>query len=212
LEVAGSGGGALFLPFTPEFQATIGDDFSYDGDEPRWLCRFIDAHACAACEAADLTAQDPATFLECDGPHLPRSPVSCLACGSPCLGPIGIECFGVPGPPLAYLAPKYGAPLVGRLCEKCGRVWLSLYPHDHEARRELAARIADGGCCGLCRQGRLRVTRVDVPYSGFAGLYDPASPTGHLGAAGLVADLLVAVCDSCGEAEARARWPARTPA
>jgi hypothetical protein len=137
--------------------------------------------------------------------------LACPACGSSCLGPLAVECYGVPGPPLAYLAPKYGAPLVGRLCGECGRVWLSLYPDDAEGRRELAARVVDGGACGQCGGGRLRATRVDVPHGGFGRLYDPASPTGQHGVPGWVADLLVVVCDSCGEAEARAGWPRRTP-
>jgi hypothetical protein len=211
LEVAGGGGGALFLPCTPEFEATVGEEL-YDDTEPRWLCRFIDALACSTCGACDLALQDFATYLQCDGPHLPRSPLTCRACGSSCLGPITVECFGVPGPPLAYLAPQYGAPLVGRLCGGCGRAWLSLHSQDSKARRELAGRFPGGGTCGRCGRGQLRVTRVDVPYSDFAGLYDPASPTSHHVAASLVADQLVAVCDSCGEAEARARWRGQDPA
>jgi hypothetical protein len=206
LEVAGGGGGELFLPFTPKFESGVGEDFSYDGNEPRWLCRFLDAHACPTCGTCDLAPQDVATYLRCDGPHLPRSPLNCPACGSWCLGPIAVECFGVPGSPLAYLAPKYGAPLLGRLCEGCGLTWLSLDPEDREARRELAKRFSGEAACGRCRQGQLRMTRVDVPYSDLAGLYDPASHAGHLGEAGLLADLFVAVCDSCGEAETRAKW------
>jgi hypothetical protein len=195
----------LFLPCTPEFEATVGEDFYHD-TEPRWLCRFIDACVCFTCGACDLAPNDFACYLQCDGPHLPRSPLICRACGSSCLGPIAVECFGVPGPPLAYLAPQYGAPLLGRLCQGCGLTWLSLDPQDSKARRELASRFAGEGTCGRCRQGQLRMTRVDVPYSDFAGLYDPASQVGHLGDAGLLADLFVAVCDSCGEAEPRAKW------
>src|SRR6202007_1005723 len=131
-------------------------------------------HACAVCGASDLTAHDPATYLDCDGPHLPPSPLPCPACGSSCVGPIAVGCYGVPGGPLAYLAPKFGAPLAGRLCRGCGRVWLSLHADDTAARRELAARFADSGRCERCRRGRLRATRVDVPYAGFGGLYDPA--------------------------------------
>jgi hypothetical protein len=212
LEVAGGSGEALFLPFTPELEATLGDDFAYDGSEPRWLCRFLDAQVCTRCGTSDFTAHDPTTYLQCDGPHLPQSPVACPGCGASCLGPLAIECFGVPGPPLAYLADKFGAPLVGRLCGACGRVWLSLYPDDAEARRELAARFADDGSCARCGRGRLRTTRVDVPHGGFGGLYDPALPSGPYGAPAWVADLLVVVCDTCGEAEAKARWPERTPA
>ena len=207
LEVAGRGGAALFLPFTPEFEAALGAGFSYDGSEPRWLCRFLDAHACPACGASDLAAHDPATYLYCDGPYLPPSLLPCPACGASCLGPLAVECFGVPGPPLAYLAPKFGAPLAGRLCGGCGRVWLSLYAGDAEARRELAARLADGGACGRCDRGRLRATRVDVPYAGFGGLYEPASPSGPYREPAWAADLRVVVCDSCGEAETRAGWP-----
>jgi hypothetical protein len=206
LEVAGGSGEALFLPFTPEFEATLGEDFSYDGSEPRWLCRFLDARACPNCGACDLAAHDPATYLECDGPHLPRSARSCPACNTSCLGPLAVECFGVPGPPLAYLAPKFGAPLIGRLCSGCGRVWLSLNPDDAEARRELVTRFADSGPCGLCGMGRLRATRVDVPHGGFAGLFDPSSPSGSCGAPAWAADLMVVVCDKCGESEPRANW------
>jgi hypothetical protein len=91
---------------------------------------------------------------------------------------------------------------LGRLCKGCGLIWLSLDLQDSEARRELANRFFGHAACARCRQGQLRMTRVDVPYSDFAGLYDPASQVGHLGEAGLLADLLVEVCDSCGEAEA----------
>jgi hypothetical protein len=196
----------LFLPFTPQFEATLGDDFAYDGSEPRWLCRFLDAFACPTCGATDLAAHDPPTYLECDGPHLPPSSLPCPACGASCLGPIAVECFGVPGGPLAFLAPNYGAPLAGRLCRGCGRVWLSLYPDDAEARRELSARFPDGGPCGHCGRGRLRSTRVDVPHAGFGGLFDPSAPSGPQGESAWVAHLLVTVCDSCGEAEVRAGW------
>jgi hypothetical protein len=211
LEVSGSGGGGLFLPLTPEFEAGLGEDFVFDGSEPRWLSRFLDAHACTGCEACDLVPHDLATYLECDGPHLPPSALACRACGSSCLGPLALESYGVPGQPLAYLAPKYGAPLAGRLCGRCGRTWLSLDPDDTEARRELAARFQDGGPCSRCEPGRLRVTRLDVPYSGFAGLYDPASPSGPYGEPSWAADLLLVVCDSCGEAEARVEWPGANP-
>lgn len=207
LEASGVGGAALHLPFTAEFEATLDEEFAFDGSEPRWLCRFIDARACTACGAADLAAHDPATYLECDGPHLPASPLPCRACGSPCAGPLGVECFGVPGRPLAYLAAQYGAPLAGRLCRGCGRVWLSLHPDDAEGRRELAARFPDGGACGRCGRGRVRATRVDVPHAGFGGLYDPSVPAGPYKEPSWAADLLVAVCDSCGEATARAGWP-----
>jgi hypothetical protein len=198
----------LFFPFPPVVEATLRDDFDYDS-EPSWRCRFIDALACLACGASDLTVHDLAAYLECDGPSLPRSLSACPACGSSCHGPLEFECYGVPGPPLAYLAPQYGAPLLGRLCSGCGRVWLSLFPDDAEARRELAARIADHGCCGRCGRGRLRLTRVDIPHADFGGLFDPALPSGPYGAPTWVADLLVAVCDACGEAEARAGWPGR---
>jgi hypothetical protein len=84
-------------------------------------------------------------------------------------------------------------------------VWLSLYAEDRKGRRELAARITDGGGCPSCSGGRLRVTRMDMPHDGYGGLFDPATSV-------CVADLLVAVCDTCGEAEARADWVARKPA
>jgi hypothetical protein len=197
----------LFFPFRPEVEATLGEDFAYDGSEPRWLCRFIDALACARCGSVDLTVQDLTTYLGCDGPYLPTSPLACPACGSSCHGSLDFDCYGVPGRPLAYLAPKYGAPLSGRLCTACGRVGLSLFPEDAEARRELTARVADHGPCKRCGRGRLRLTRVDVPHAGFGGLFDPALPSGPYKTPTWVADLLVAICDACGEAEARAEWP-----
>jgi hypothetical protein len=211
LEVSGWGGGAPFLPVTPEFEATVSEEVLCDDTEPRWLCRIIDARACPTCGVCDLAARDLATYLQCDGPHLPRSPLSCPACASTCLGPIRIECFGVLGTLLAYLDRNYGAELDGRLCEGCGLVWLSLYPDDSEARRELVARFPSAGPCGRCGRGQLRVTRVDVPHAGFAGLYDPAVQTGRPLEAGLVADLVVAVCDSCGEAETRGEWCGTAP-
>jgi len=204
LEVAGNGHAALFLPLVAE--EAVGDDFSYDGSEPRWLCRFIDAHACTTCGAADLAPHDAAMYLGCDGPHLPTSPLPCPACGAPCLGEIAVECFGVGEPPLAYLAPKFGAPLAGRVCGACGRLWLSLHADDTEARRELATRIPDGGPCGACGRGRLRRTRVDVTYSGFAGLYEPTPTSAPYGDPVWAADLLAVVCDSCGAVQARAEW------
>jgi len=207
LEVSGGGGGALFLPLTRAFEATLGDDFAYDGSEPRWLCRFLDGRACPACGACDLAAHDATTYLECDGPHLPSSPLLCRVCGGPCLGPIAVEVFGGPGTLLAYLGPKFGAPLAARVCRRCGQVWLGLYREDTEARRELAARFPDGGPCDPCRRGRLRATRTDVPHAGFGGLYDPSSQSGPYGAAAWAADLLVVVCDGCGEAVFQARWP-----
>jgi hypothetical protein len=118
--------------------------------------------------------------------------------------------MGVPGQPLAHLASQYGAPLLGRLCRMCGRVWLSLHADDAKGRQELAARFGDSGACGRCGRGRVRVTRVDVPHAGSGVLYDPALPHGPHGWPTSAADLFVAVCDSCGEAEARAAWPEPT--
>ncbi len=186
------------LPFTREFQATVGEDFWNNDSDPRLHCRVIDGRACTNCVACDLITRDVVTYLRCDGPYLARSPHSCPACHGNCLGPITIDCFGVIGTLLAYLGPQYGAPLYGRLCEGCGQVWLSLYAADDEARRELAARFPSKTSCSLCGRGRLRLTRVDVPHSGFAGLYDWTVDS--LGKAGLVAELWVAACDSCGEA------------
>lgn len=206
LEVAGRGGAMLLIPLRSEFEATIGDDFDWDAD-PRWMCRFVDALACPDCGTCDLTVVDPATYLACDGSHLAGSPEPCRACGFACLGPITFESLGVPDQPLAYLGPQYGAPLVGRLCAACHLIWLSLYPDDDEARRELAGRFVDGGTCGRCGRGRLRATHVDVPHTGDGGLFDPEQPTGQYGGPAWVADLLVVVCDQCGEADARARWP-----
>jgi hypothetical protein len=196
----------LFLPLRPEFEAAIDDDFDWDSD-PRWLCRFIDSLSCPECGTCDLTVSNPSAFLGCDGPHLPVSPAACRACGSSCHGPLAFECYGVPGQPLAFLGPQYGGPLVGRLCGACHLVWLSLHPDDAEGRRELAARFPDGGTCDQCGRGRLRATRVDVPHAGYGGLYDPSQPTGQYGGPAWVADLLIVVCDSCGEATARAGWP-----
>jgi hypothetical protein len=202
LEVSGRGVGPVFFPIPPAVESELGDDFDWESD-PRWLCRFIDALACPDCGQCDLAVADPQTYLNCDGPHLPQSSVWCRACSSACRGPLEFECYGAPGVPLAYLAPNYGAPLVGRLCVACGRVWLCLYPDDSKGRMELEARFPDSGCCTCCGRGRLRATNVEVPHgNGFGALYDPGLPSGK----NCVADWLVSVCDSCGEAEARAGW------
>jgi hypothetical protein len=192
---------ALFLRPTSAYEAELETDASFDPSGPQWLCRYLDGYPCFDCRTVDLTVSDLTQLLACEGRHLPHSDRPCPACGQACRGLLAIECFGVGRPPLAFLKPKFGAPLWARLCVSCARVWLSLHPGDSEARKELAERFPDGGCCPHCGVGRQRVTQVDLPYSGFAGLHDPARSTG-------VEGLRVVVCDSCGEAPLRLEEPA----
>jgi hypothetical protein len=205
LEVSGQGGGALLFPFPKELEHILEEDFDFDRD-PRSLCRYVDALTCKSCDTCRLILQNLSVFLSCDGPYLPQSPHACPACSGSCYGPLQFDIDGVPSAPLAYLAPKFGAPLIGRLCSACGQIWMSLYPDDYEARRELASRFASSGACSRCAVGQLRETNMDVPYSGLAGLFDATMPTGKYGAPTLVADLLVRVCDACGEALPRIHW------
>lgn len=186
----------MFIRPTTAYQAELEDDPSVDMSGPQWLSRYLDAYPCLSCQSVDLAVYDLTQLLECEERHLPRSDRRCPECRRACRGPLALECFGVGEPPLAFLKPKFGAPLWCRLCASCGRVRLSLHPDDSEARAELAQRFADGGRCPRCRVGRQRVTQVDLPYSGFAALCEPAKSV-HTGG------LLVAVCDSCGEAPAR---------
>src|SRR5262249_19675777 len=167
--------------------------------------RYLDGYPCFDCGTVDLAVHDLNRLLGDERGRLPDADRPCPVCGGACHGPLGIECFGVGEPPLAFLAPKDGAPLCGRLCASCGRVRLSLHPGDSEARAELAARFPDEGPCPFCGVGRRRVTHLDVPYSGPAGLYRPPSSTGtgesgRRGRPVRVAGLMVATCDSCGEA------------
>ena len=205
LEVNGSGGSCLFLPFTPEFEAKLGEDFEYDS-EPQWICRFLDGVACDKCGHVELKVHDTAIYLACDGPYLALSSEVCQVCALPCLGPLDIECFGVPARPLAHLAPQYGALLVCRLCRNCDLLWLSLHPDDHVGRQELSARFPVISYCGRCDHGRLRGTHIDVPHAGVGVLSDPSLKSGPYQGATDVAELLVNVCDQCGEVEVRAKW------
>jgi hypothetical protein len=202
------GGGALYFGPTKTFLAELEDEDTFDGTQPYWLCRYLDGYPHFTCGTVDLAVSDLQLLLAREGQQLPHSERRCPACDLPCRGPQPIECDGVPGMALAFLKHKYGAPLWGRVCARCGRVWLSLAPEDTEARTELAKRFPDSGPCPRCGQGRVRVTRLDVPHSGFAGLYEPApaEPEGEgnpYRQSTRVAGLLVAVCDRCGEAATR---------
>jgi hypothetical protein len=205
LEVNASGGGGLMLQPTAGYQSVIEEDADFDWSSPSWLGRYLDGYPCFACDTVELAVADRKRYLDCEGRYLPHSSRLCPVCRSTCRGPLVIECDGVGSPPLAFLDHQYGAPLRGTLCSTCGRVWMHLVADDDEARTELARRFADSGPCMLCKRGRLRLTRVDVPHSGVAGLYQPAPPaeTGRHREPTRVADLLVAVCDSCGEAAVR---------
>lgn len=200
LELGSGSGDSLLIRTTPAFEAFIGELEDFNGTEPWWLARFLDGYPCFACETVDLAVNDLKLFLASEGEHLPHSDCSCPACDGTCRGPLVIECFGCLGTPLVYLTDKFGAPLTAWLCVACGRVWLSLYPDDAEARQELANRFPESGRCANCKNGRVRVTRVDVPGSGFARLYKPqAAEGGNSQIPVRVRDLLVAACDSCGE-------------
>jgi hypothetical protein len=205
LEVNASGGGGLMLQPTPGYQSVIEEDPDFDWSSPSWLGRYLDGYPCFDCETVELALADRKRYLDCEGRYLPHSSRRCPLCRLTCRSPLVIECDGVGSPPLAFLAPQYGAPLLGALCPSCGRVWMSLAADDEEARTELARRYPDGGSCGRCVRGRLRLTRVDVPHSGVAGLYRPVPPAedGRHRHPACVADLLVAVCDFCGEAAVR---------
>lgn len=180
-ELHAAGGGAIYL--------AIDSELPEDDDEAPTY-RYLDAHACFDCGAADLALVDQTRFLELEGQALAHADRSCPACRSACHGPIAIACDAAPDPVLAFLGNKYGAPLWSRLCVPCGKVWLSLHPEDAEARRELAGRFPDGGACTRCGEGRRRATTMDAPYSGEVRLQDKER----------VLDLLLAICDACGEA------------
>jgi hypothetical protein len=197
---AEGGGGTYFSPSTA-YRAES-DDREFDEiEERRWFCRFLDGYPCFNCGTVDLTVHDLESFLEIDGHELPLSNWFCPVCNVPCLGPRDLEGDAAPGLLLAFLDFQYGAPLLGRLCPSCGRVSLSLHPDDSTARTELANRFPDGGKCPSCEKGHLRVTHLDVPHSGFVGLYDP----GVDGKDWRDIDLTVTICDSCGEASVRLR-------
>jgi hypothetical protein len=198
VEVMGEGGGGLYFGPSRESLPEVETDKDFDGSQPYWLCWYLDAFPCFRCGAVDLAVADLEVLLERGG-GLPHSDLPCPACAGSCRGPQGIECDGVPGVMLAFLKPQYGAPLFGRLCVSCGLVWLTLHPEDAKARTELARRFPDSGPCPRCARGRLRVTGLDVPYSGFACVDEPGSS----GRDRRVARLLAAVCDVCGEASPR---------
>src|SRR5262249_5928929 len=148
-----------------------------------------------------------------DGSELASGSLTCPACNIACRGPQWIECDGVPDVLFAFLDWNYGAPLPGHVCVACSRVWLRLPSDDFEARRELAKRFSDDGLSGRCGQCRLRITRLYVPPSGLVGLYDPSLSTNSTNAGDAdalsewaktrVAELLLEICDNCGEATTR---------
>lgn len=178
-ELHAAGGGAVYLAIENELP---------EDEAPTY--RYLDAHVCFDCGTADLALVDQARFLELEGQSLSPSDRGCPACRRACHGPIAIACDAVPDQVLAFLDNKYGAPLWSRLCVPCGKVWLRLDPEDAEARRELTRRFPDGGACTRCGEGQRRVTTMDAPYSGEVRLQDEARAL----------DLLLAICDSCGEA------------
>lgn len=201
-EVNSSGGGGISLRASPAFDALM-DEEGFDGTSAAWISRYLDGHACAACGTVVLTLAASKLYLDCESPR-PHSDRPCRSCEAICLGPLSLESDATGDSPLAALGPRYGAPLWADLCPQCERVWLRLHPEDDEAREQLAARFPDGGPCDRCEKGRLRVTGVDVPHSGVAGLYRPQPPEdGRHRGPEHVADLRVAVCDHCGEAAVR---------
>jgi len=205
-EVIADGGGAIHFTPTAAVLKKLEIDATFDGTGPRWLCRYLDGYPCFDCETVDLAVVDVRLLLECEGKEFPQSDWTCPACACPCLGPRPLESDGAAGRLLAFLKHKYGAPLDGRLCPSCGRVYLSLHPDDSVARKELAERFPASGPCPSCRRGRRRVTRLDAPYCGYVALREPS----HDGKEGRrVAGLLVAVCDSCGEASTHPEPPGR---
>lgn len=198
-ELHAHGGGGIHFSPSAAYQAEP-DDREFDEiEERRWLCRFLFGYPCFNCGTVDLTVYDLRLFLEIDGHELLPSGWLCPVCNVTCLGPRDLECDAAPGLLLAFLEFQYGAPLLGRLCPSCGRVSLSLHPDDSVARKELASHFPDGGKCTSCETGHLRVTQLDAPHSGRVNLYDPGVDGKDWRDIGLV----VAVCDSCGEASTR---------
>ena len=201
-ELMGDGGCPLLLHPSPRVLAQLEEATEFDGTQSWWIARYLDGYACYACGTVELTVADPAEVVRAEGPEWPVAERGCVACSSPCLGPLVVEVDGNAEQLLVFLAPKFGAPLQARLCGDCGRLWLSLDPTDSEARAELAARFADAGPCRWCGVGRARVTRLDVPHSGFASLYEPATTSAEnaIGRGPRRAGVQIVVCDSCGEA------------
>jgi hypothetical protein len=203
-EVNVEGGGGVFLRAAATFRSEVEAEAELEASSPRWLCRFLDGYPCFKCGTLDLTVVDLPLLLECEASGWEVTDRSCRACGGSCRGPRPLEAEAVPAMLLAFLEPRYGAPLVGRLCASCGRVWLSLEAGDTEAGTRLAARFPDAGRCASCEEGRLRVTRIDAPYCpGYVGLWSEGSGAAGGGAALPAAWILLAVCDACGEAVTR---------
>jgi hypothetical protein len=197
----------VFLSPSPELRAKLEAEEYSEDPSPRWLCRYLDGYPCFDCGTVDLAVVDLPLLLECEGHEWDLSGRDCPACGGACREPRYLESEAAPGMLMAFLEPKYGAPLWGRLCASCGRVWLSLEAGDAVARRELAERFPDAGRCSRCEEGRVRLTRIDAPYCGYVGLWHPpegeaASAAGAEGSR-RAAWILLAMCDACGEAATR---------
>lgn len=203
LEVIADGGGGIYLRPTDRVLESL-DEF--DSTDPRWLAlsqgRYLDGYACLSCKTADLAVVDLKAVLDQEGNGLPISSRHCPACNECCCGPLLLEIDAVPAGPMAFIEPKYGAGLCAWLCPSCGRVLLGLQPADSTGRSELASRFPDVGECSSCIRGRLRLTQVDAPYCGFVWLTEPSlneSPAPKM------AELMVAICDACGEATTQLR-------
>lgn len=204
-EVNAVGGGRLLIRPSEACAAAMEEDENFDTTAPAWMGRYLDGYPCVACGTNEFAAHDLAALLEVERGYLPDSDRPCEACGGVCKGLLPLECDGAGSTPLAFLDHKFGAPLGARMCAACGRVVLSLYPDDTEARAELAKRFPDAGPCPRCSTGRLRETRIDAPHCGLIGLFEgaPATAGNPYGVSKLAFDLGLVVCDSCGEATTR---------
>jgi hypothetical protein len=201
-EIRSLAGSALFLTPTDAFIERQ-EAAEEAGEELPLLPFYLDAHPCFACGEAMLSVVDLQPLLEHGAAAQAFSSVRCPACAQPCRGPWRVEGDGVPDGPVAFLGAKLGAPLSAHLCIACGRVVLALDAADGEGRRELSERFPDGGRCDRCEGGHLRLTHVDVPYSGRAALFEPPAPGAARGARPAPITLTAAVCDACGEASLR---------
>lgn len=202
LEVIADSGGGIYLQPTQRVLEPLEADPDFDSTDLRWLNltqgRYLDGYACFSCHAV----VDVKAVLEQEGNGLPISSRRCPDCNGCCRGPLVLEIDAVPAGPMAFIEPKYGANLCAWLCASCGRVLLGLEPDDFTGGPELASRFPDAGECSSCGQGRLRLTQVDAPYCGFVWLCEP--PVNDRPGRKM-ADLMVAVCDACGEAATQLR-------
>lgn len=206
-QVIAEGGGGVFLSPSPPVRAALDAEEDFDYGSLRWICRYLDGYPCFDCGTVDLMVVDLPLLLVGEDPEWGICDRNCRACGRPCREPRYLETEGAPGMLLAFLEPKYGAPLWSHLCASCGRIWLGLDAGDALARTELAEQFPDAGRCECCGRGQLRVTRIDAPYCGQVGLWEaPGGGTPGMADGGggqRVAWLLIAVCDYCGAAETR---------